>query len=96
MSSSYFGEKRKLLPILCQPDTLYPLLEIPENLHFIGIDSGLRHFVGGASYSDVRTAAFMGYSIIASRNGVILNKTNKFQLSYNAFYASKLNRDRAG
>jgi L-arabinokinase len=63
--ASYFGKYGQLLPILCQPDILFPLADIPENLHFIGIDSGVRHSVGGSSYGDVRTAAFMGYTIIA-------------------------------
>jgi L-arabinokinase len=68
--SSYFGEKDALLPILCQPDKVYPPVTIPDNIHFAGIDSGVRHSVGAASYSDVRTAAFMGYSIIARQQGI--------------------------
>ncbi|GGD49995.1 hypothetical protein GCM10011514_12730 [Emticicia aquatilis] len=68
--ASYFGDNNKLLPILCQPDKLYDLVEIPENLYFVGIDSGVKHAVSGASYSEVRTAAFMGYSIIAQKIGV--------------------------
>lgn len=66
----YFGDEHSLLPIVCQPDTLYPKINIPENFHFIGIDSGIKHAVGGASYSDVRTAAAMGYSIIAQNLGI--------------------------
>jgi L-arabinokinase len=68
--ASYFGKSRTLLPILCQPDILYSPISIPENIHFVGIDSGVRHSVGGASYSDVRTAAFMGYSMIAKEMGI--------------------------
>lgn len=63
------GEKGSLLPILCQPDLLFPTLAIPEKMKFTGIDSGVRHAVSGASYGEVRTAAFMGYSIIALANG---------------------------
>lgn len=68
--ASCFGEETKLLPILCQPDQVYDLIEIPENLYFVGIDSGIKHAVSGASYSEVRTAAFMGYSIIAQKSGI--------------------------
>lgn len=68
--ASYFGENTKLLPIICQPDKLNDLIEIPENLYFVGIDSGVKHAVSGASYSEVRTAAFMGYSIIAQKEGI--------------------------
>jgi len=67
--ASYLGEKGKLLPILCQPDRVSPALAIPRNVYFIGIDSGVRHAVSGASYGDVRTAAFMGYTLIALQEG---------------------------
>lgn len=68
--ASYFGESGKLLPILCQPDIVYQPLPIPPDIYFIGIDSGVRHSVGAASYGDVRTAAFMGYSMIAYQEGI--------------------------
>jgi L-arabinokinase len=68
--SSYFGNVGELLPIICQPDQIQKPIRIPDNLHFIGIDSGVRHAVSGSSYSDVRCAAFMGYSIIAQHLGV--------------------------
>jgi L-arabinokinase len=67
--ASYFGEHGKLLPILCQPDKVYPSIAIPKDISFVGIDSGIKHAVRGASYSDVRTAAFMGYTIIARQLG---------------------------
>ena len=63
--TSVFGEAHHLLKIRCQPGGEITALAIPENLHFIGIDSGVRHAVTGASYGDVRVAAFMGYRIIA-------------------------------
>lgn len=64
--ASYFGEPKKLLPILCQPDKIEKPIPFPDDISFIGIDSGVRHSVSGASYGDVRCAAFMGYSIIAN------------------------------
>lgn len=67
--ASHFGEPGRLLPILCQPDHLSPPFPIPAGVRFVGIDSGVRHAVGGASYSDVRTAAFMGYSVLAQYDG---------------------------
>ena len=67
--TSYFGEPRKLLPIVCQPDIIRESIPLPTDVFFMGIDSGIRHSVGGASYSDVRCAAFMGYSIIALAAG---------------------------
>ncbi|MGI6455089.1 MAG: galactokinase [bacterium] len=68
--ATYHGKQNQLLPILCRPDRIFPTIEIPEPLHFIGVDSGVRHSVGGSSYTGVRTAAFMGYTIIASRLGI--------------------------
>lgn len=65
----HLGEPTHLLPIVCQPDLIEPLLPIPHGLHFIGIDSGVKHSVSGHQYGNVRSAAFMGYSIIASQLG---------------------------
>lgn len=65
----HFGEKDKLLPIVCQPSSIFEAVAIPHPISFCGIDSGVRHAVGGASYGDVRTAAFMGYTIIALAEG---------------------------
>ena len=63
------GKPGMLLPIVCQPHAIYDPVAIPAALHFAGIDSGVRHAVGAASYGDVRTAAFMAYSIVALEEG---------------------------
>jgi L-arabinokinase len=68
--ASCLGEPNKLLPIICQPDLVRQPISIPDDISFIGIDSGVRHSVSGASYTDVRCAAFMGYTIIARALGV--------------------------
>src|SRR5439155_24576758 len=39
---------------------------IPTGYRFYGIDSGVSHAVSGAGYGTVRTAAFMGYRMIAA------------------------------
>lgn len=67
--ASYLGQKNALLPILCQPADVGPVVTLPRGVRFVGIDSGVTHAVSGASYGDVRTAAFMGYTIVARRNG---------------------------
>ncbi|MBI1391002.1 MAG: GHMP kinase [bacterium] len=64
-----FGREGKLLPILCRPDRVGAPLAIPRGVHFIGVDSGVRHSVGGASYGEVRAAAFMAYTVIARELG---------------------------
>lgn len=68
--ASCFGKPGHLLPIVCQPDTLRPPLPLPDGLRFVGLDSGIRHAVSGASYGQVRAAAFMGYTLLARLDGV--------------------------
>jgi galactokinase len=90
--TSAFGEEGKLLPIICQPGKILPPLAIPRELKFVGIDSGVRRSVGGSAYADVRSAAFMGYTIIAnhlgiSREGIEHARTSRSlnQLPYHAY-----------
>jgi len=63
------GESHRLLPILCQPAVAHDTVSIPEGVAFFGLDSGIRHRVSGADYGSVRTGAFMGYRIIAHKEG---------------------------
>lgn len=44
-------------------------VSLPPGIRFVGLDSGIRHAVTGASYGDVRTAAFMGLRIIERELG---------------------------
>jgi L-arabinokinase len=69
--TSSCGQANRLLKLRCQPDQIEGQLEIPNGFHFFGIDSGVRHAVTGADYGTVRTAAFMGYRIIADAAGLI-------------------------
>jgi galactokinase len=64
------GEEGRLLALLCQPGELKGTVELPRELSVWGIDSGIRHSVGGSDYATVRTAAFMGYRIIAEIAGL--------------------------
>ncbi len=73
--TSVFGEANHLLKIKCQPNGEITPLALPTGVQFIGIDSGVRHAVTGASYGDVRVAAFMGYRMIADHLNL------KFQIS---------------
>jgi L-arabinokinase len=68
--ASACGEDGRLLAILCQPGEVRGSLALPEGLAVWGVDSGIRHSVGGADYGTVRTAAFMGYRIIAEAAGL--------------------------
>src|ERR1700686_1327910 len=64
------GEKDRLLELLCQPAELRGTIALPTGLRIWGIDSGVRHSVGGADYGTIRTAAFMGYRMIAGIAGL--------------------------
>ena len=68
--SSFLGEENKLLPIICQPVEVFSAIPIPDELYFLGLDSGVKHSVSGTAYTNVRVAAFMGYTIIATALGI--------------------------
>jgi len=63
--TAVFGERDRLLLLLCQPAEIKRMITLPRQLMLWGIDSGIRHFVGGADYGSVRAGAFMGLRIIA-------------------------------
>nr|XP_043640289.1 L-arabinokinase-like [Erigeron canadensis] len=64
--ASACGESNKLLAMICQPAEVLGLVDIPSHIRFWGIDSGLRHSIGGADYGSVRIGAFMGRKMIKS------------------------------
>ncbi|MEW6747653.1 MAG: GHMP kinase [Planctomycetota bacterium] len=63
------GRPGTLLPIICRPCEVLEPVPLPPELRVFAVDSGVRHAVGSASYTDVRTAAYMGYSLIAGACG---------------------------
>ena len=73
--SSACGKSNQLLALLCQPAELLGTQKVPDELAVWGIDSGIRHSVGGGDYGSVRTGAFMGYRMIADLVGLKVNKT---------------------
>lgn len=64
------GQPGRLLALLCQPDRLLEPVPLPPEIGIWGVDSGIRHAVSGADYGTVRTAAFMGYRMIADLAGL--------------------------
>ncbi|KAF2283531.1 hypothetical protein GH714_011857 [Hevea brasiliensis] len=73
--TSVCGEANKLLAMVCQPAEVIGLVEIPSHIRFWGIDSGIRHSVGGADYGSVRIGAFMGRKMIKSMASAILSRS---------------------
>ncbi len=68
--TSVAGEAGQLFALLCQPARLLEPVALPAGLAIWGLDSGVRHAVSGADYGQVRTAAFMGYRMIAALAGL--------------------------
>jgi L-arabinokinase len=68
--TSACGEEGRLLALLCQPAKLLGTVALPDDLRVWGLDSGVRHSVGGGDYGSVRVGAFMGYRIIAELAGL--------------------------
>lgn len=65
--SSYLGHKNKLICLKCtDPFHIEGLVQIPSNIKFWGIDSGLRRSTSSSAYTSCRVAAFMGKKIINS------------------------------
>jgi galactokinase len=62
--TSVLGKERQLMALLCQPALLQPFIQVPDQIAFWGIDSGIRHSVSGSDYTSVRVGAFMGQRII--------------------------------
>jgi galactokinase len=63
-AASALGDEGCVLPLLCQPCQLRPLVKLPETLECWGIDSGVSHAVTGIEYEAARAAAFMGFRMI--------------------------------
>jgi L-arabinokinase len=68
--TSALGRRDHLLELVCQPAEVVGQLRVPDDVEFVGVDSGIRHAVSGADYGTVRAAAFMGYRMIAAAAGV--------------------------
>lgn len=63
------GEANALTVLRCQPHDLLGAQEIPPGWRFVGIDSGVKHSVGGSAYTRARVGAFMGLKIIQLESG---------------------------
>lgn len=62
--TSALGDAGSLLRMVCQPHELQPPLRLPAGVRVFGINSAVKHNVGGPAYARTRCAAFMGHRII--------------------------------
>jgi len=58
------GRQGQLLRLLCQPDIVQGYEELPEGIELFGINSNVKHSVGGSAYGKARCGAFMGRRIM--------------------------------
>ncbi|MFQ5857294.1 MAG: galactokinase [Anaerolineae bacterium] len=65
--TSALGQAGQLLALRCQPHDILGQVTIPAGFRVLGIDSDVRHAVGGSRYTDTRVSAFMGHKIILHR-----------------------------
>ena len=62
--TSALGRKDHLLALRCQPSDVISNIAIPHSIDFVGINSQVRHSVGGTQYRDTRAATFMGRKVL--------------------------------
>jgi L-arabinokinase len=67
--ASHHGVPGELLPISCQPAKLHGTILLPEDLVLERVSSGVMHSVSGEAYTTARTAAYMGYGLLAAQAG---------------------------
>ncbi|KAF9617864.1 hypothetical protein IFM89_039083 [Coptis chinensis] len=78
--TSACGEAHELLAMVCQPAEIIGHVKVPTHIRFWGIDSGIRHSIGGADYGSVRIGTFMGRKMIKSMASAQLSRTcNDFE-----------------
>ncbi len=63
------GTAAAVLPILCRPASVRPVLPLPAELEVVGWPTGAEHDVSGAPYGRARAAAFMGKRMVESAAG---------------------------
>lgn len=73
--TSACGEENQFLALVCQPAELIGTIKLPDDLALWGLDSGVRHSIGGVDYGSVRAGTFMGYRIIAELAGLSVKQT---------------------
>ncbi len=64
------GRPGGVLPILCRPAAVDPIVDLPDGVEIVGVPTGAEHDVSGVPYGRARTAAFMGRRIVEDATGV--------------------------
>ncbi|HEU4872442.1 MAG TPA: hypothetical protein VFT44_05025 [Pyrinomonadaceae bacterium] len=91
--TAVFGEGDRLLALLCQPAEIKNMIDLPPQLKLWGIDSGIRHSVGGSDYGSVRAGAFMGHRIIDENTYLANISPAEFENKYAARLPERMSGD---
>ncbi len=67
--TSALGRQNALLALRCQPHDLLGNQQLPPGWRLVGIDSRVKHSVGGSHYTQARVGAFMGLKVIQLESG---------------------------
>ena len=67
--ASALGHEDAVIVLRCQPHDLLGIQAIPQGWRFVGIDSRVKHSVGGSHYTNARVGAFMGLKVIQLESG---------------------------
>ena len=65
--TSVAGMAGSLLRLVCRPHELLAPLALPQGVRVLGINSNVKHSVGGPAYGRTRCAAFMGHKMILEK-----------------------------
>jgi L-arabinokinase len=65
--SSCAGRAGNLLRMICQPHELLAPLALPQGIRVLGINSNVKHSVGGGQYGRTRCAAFMAHAMMLAK-----------------------------
>jgi L-arabinokinase len=66
-ATSCAGEEATFMRLHCQPHELKLPLKLPDGVRVIGINSNVKHSIGGGKYGITRCAAFMGHAMILAK-----------------------------
>ena len=62
--ASVLGREGEFLCLKCQPHDVQGFVRLPKGVRVVGINSDVKHSVGGERYTSARVGAFMGQRII--------------------------------
>ena len=89
--ASSLGRAGQVLPILCRPDVISPLVPLPAGTCVVGWPSGAEHTLDGASpYGIARTASFMAKKVLEATLGRKLGHLAQLQPSEVAAVLNRL------